>query len=352
MIWKDIMLTSYEQPLFNWKQTLSGIDVEKFKRQYLDPASGYVGVVRCPDREKCSPHECCGLNIRDLSSGTTACCSQRFSGPRIPVSQEDVTRYGLSHPRFHAELCRQLGLELSSTAMGDFFWELGTYKRGTGRFLPVYISYYITQAQLTEKLKDLLVDPKVQFALVLFDHSMISRPMAKILENRKCICISMQELFALNPDSTLKLLTVPEHIFNIYKEEAPVLQQTFQCESGTRWSDIHLKYKDGETISIWKRGSEAHPFSYMALNMADARTRKPNKAFNLLCEMLKIECDTLPVPAKTDPHYSELVQRKKELNTALKNFFSGVEDGDPVVYDRSTFSYRIKMQVKSLSPIL
>ena len=90
----------------------------------------------------------------------------------------------------------------------------------------------------------------------------------------------------------------------------------------------------------------------MALNMADARTRKPNKAFNLLCEMLKIECDTLPVPAKTDPHYSELVQRKKELNTALKNFFSGVEDGDPVVYDRSTFSYRIKMQVKSLSPIL
>ena len=66
MIWKDIMLTSYEQPLFNWKQTLSGIDVEKFKRQYLDPASGYVGVVRCPDREKCSPHECCGLNIRDL----------------------------------------------------------------------------------------------------------------------------------------------------------------------------------------------------------------------------------------------------------------------------------------------
>ena len=107
MIWKDIMLTSYEQPLFNWKQTLSGIDVEKFKRQYLDPASGYVGVVRCPDREKCSPHECCGLNIRDLSSGTTACCSQRFSGPRIPVSQEDVTRYGLSHPRFHAELCRK-----------------------------------------------------------------------------------------------------------------------------------------------------------------------------------------------------------------------------------------------------
>ena len=83
MIWKDIMLTSYEQPLFNWKQTLSGIDVEKFKRQYLDPASGYVGVVRCPDREKCSPHECCGLNIRDLSSGTTACCSQRFSGPRM-----------------------------------------------------------------------------------------------------------------------------------------------------------------------------------------------------------------------------------------------------------------------------
>ena len=46
MIWKDIMLTSYEQPLFNWKQTLSGIDVEKFKRQYLDPASGYVGVAR------------------------------------------------------------------------------------------------------------------------------------------------------------------------------------------------------------------------------------------------------------------------------------------------------------------
>ena len=49
-----------------------------------------------------------------------------------------------------------------------------------------------------------------------------------------------------------------------------------------------IKYKDGETVSIWKRGSEAHPFSYMALNVADARPRKPNKAFNLLCEMLVI----------------------------------------------------------------
>ena len=348
MTWKELMKTAYEEPMFNWKLTLSGIDAEKFKSMYLDPAPGYTGVVRCPECKNCDQQECHGLYIRDLLTGTTACCSKRYSGPKIPVSKDDTIRYSLSYPRFHADVCRRLGLNMSNTSMGDFFWELGTYKRGAGRFLPVYISYYITQAQLTEKLKDLLADSKAQFALILFDHSMISRPMAKLLEERKCICVSMGELLTMESDCSLTQQTNPEYVFNIYKEDEHTISlQTYSCTPGTKWSDIHINWLDRETLSVWKRGETPIAVSYVALGMASGKNNKPNKGFRFLSATLESSKDSLPVPAKSTKEYQTLVQRKREINNTLKAFFPDIKDGDPIEFDSRINSYVFRFQSRA-----
>ena len=352
-MWSKMVKSAvYEESFFDWKQTLSGIDIEKFKNLYLDPAAGYTGTLGCPYRGECDIQECHGLYIRDLLAGTTACCTKKYHGPKIPVAKDDVMRYSLSYRRFHGELCKKLGLTLTCTSIRNFFWELGTYKRGTGRLLPVYISYYIVPDLLTDMLKELLATPDAQFLLVVFDSSMISRSAARLLEERKCTCVYMTELFTIDADCSLKLLTAPEHIFNMYKGEAPVLQQTYQCEVGTRWSDIYMKYENEKAISIWKRGSSAKVFGCEELGMAHKSTKEPTKAFNALCAMLEGEIDYIPIPSREDKKAHDIVTHmKKKLNEALMNFFPNIDDGEPIEHDKSTGYYRLKVNVKSPPPI-
>ncbi len=349
MMWKNFMLSTCDDALFNWQIAVPDVDISTLKALYLDPAGGYTGVVSCAEKAQCEFRcSCDGLNIKDLSTGTTACCTRKVFGPKVPVSEDSLVRYSLSFKRFHAELCKQLGLTFSSAAQDNFFWELGTFKRGTARFLPVYISYYHVETLLEEKIKYMLADPQAQFALIVFDHSLVNRKTADALAKRNCVCVSMPELLRLEKDASLQLLSEPAHIFNIYKENEPCSElRKYPCDSGVRWQDIHLVYYDDQNISVWHRKEASMLCSYALLDMIDKRQNKPSKAFALLNKALQNSITTLPVPAKGDPHYSELVQRKKEINSALRRFFSGMNDGDPVIYDKGNACYCFRFQTKA-----
>lgn len=345
-MWKQFMLAAYNEPLFNWKLILSGIDMEIFRSLYLNPAPGYTGVVRCFKHNSCSQYECQGLCIRDLSTGTNACCPHLFSGPKIPVNKNDLKRYSLSYHRFHAELCHLLGLKLSGTQIDEFFWELGIFKRGTARFLPVYISYYHTAGVLMERLQKMLSKPDMQFALVIYDYTMLSRQAMDELSKRCCIYVSMQELFSMQPDCSLKKLTDPAALFGICKDrEKHSFPRCYPCEFGTKWHDIHIKLLDRQTLTIWKRKESCYAFSYAALGMVNRKNNKPNKSFTFLVSLLENELDRIPVPAKTTMHYTTLVQRKREINNALLAFFPGIDDGDPIIFEKSSNSYQLRFHV-------
>ena len=351
-MWKQIMLAACGEPLFNWRLVLPGVDIHAFRHRFLDPVSGYTGAVRCADADRCSQEECWGLRIRELSTGTTACCPYLFSGPKIPVTNEDLLRCSLSYPRFHAELCRLLGLNFSNTVQDDFFCELGTYQRGAARFLPVYISYYHTIALLAAKVRNLLADPHAVFVIVVFDYSMVSRETAAELAKRRCLCVSMPELISILPDASLKLVADPEHIFNIYKETcAERADRRYRCESGTTWSDIHLNLIDRETITIWRRGSASLAVSCVDFGMANGKNNRPNKGFAFFALLLEQKTQNIPVPAKTTSEYVTLVQRKREINNALLAFFPDIHDGDPIVFDKSSNSYRLRFQIGGSSTV-
>ena len=346
MMWKRIMLAACGEPLFNWRLVLTGVDLHAFRHRFLDPASGYTGVVRCVEAGRCQQQECRGLRIRELSTGTTACCPHVFSGPKIPVSGEDLLRCSLSCPRFHAELCHLLGLTFSNTAQDDFFWELGTYRRGAALFLPVYISYYHTQGLLAAKVRQLLSAPHAVFALVVFDYSMLSRAVAAELAKRGCLCVSMPELASVQPDAALKLETDPEHIFNIFKETRPErTERRYRCESGTTWSDIHINFADRETVTIWRRGCSSFAASYGDLGMINRRNNRPSRGFSFLTLLLERKTQSIPVPAKSNPQYPTLIQRKHEICKALQAFFPDVHDGAPIVFDKTTSCYQLRFQI-------
>lgn len=351
MIWKSVMIAAdYEAPFFNWKHILSGIDVDRFRAEYLDPAQGYCGIVTCSEFGKCEVSDCTGLKIRNLSTGTTACCPHKFLGPRIPVTQADIAKYALSSPRFHKAVCEKLGLEFTNTPMEKFFWELGTHKAGTCKLVPVYISYYIASYLLTNELKELFLQkPDARFVLVVYDNSLVEPVAAKMLRDHNCVCVSMAELFTMNADCSLTLQTMPEQIFGRFKgDETIVSMNTYPCPVGTKWSDIHINFLDRETLTVWRRGEASMAVSYAMLGMASKRTNKATMGFKFLALSLEKKETSWPVPAKATDEYKELVQRKREINNSLKSFFSNIQDGDPIEFVKSSNSYEFRFQSRTI----
>ena len=159
----------------------------------------------------------------------------------------------------------------------------------------------------------------------------------------------MAELLSVEADGSLKRQAASEHIFDVYtKKEELGGRQTYSCSVGTKWSDIHINYHDGETLTIWKRGESPIAVSYVALGMVNEKNNMPNKGFKFLATTLMTGTQSLPVPAKTAVGYQALVQRKREINKSLKAFFPDIQDEDPIVFDSKNQCYQLRFKSRSI----
>lgn len=339
-----MMLSARSRSLFDWRLNLPEIDIERFEKKFLDPIAGKFGEVLCPINNECPVEECFNRQIRDLSEGTVACCTKRYGVQNIKVAPYDLYAFSLSYARFHGELCKKLGIELSNTDMDNhYFWELGVMKIGTARRAPLYISYYQSPAQLDEKIQLLLSSAVSSFALIVFDSSLIRPATNAALTAKKCISLTLPELVKINHDCSLSLVTDLSVVLGIFKSnDTPTRIKTYTCAAGTKWSDIYIGVLDANTITINSRGEAPIAFSYNQIGMGSAKNNAPTHAFRTLLKFLETTNGTVELPAKSSREYDFLVQRKKELNTCLKKVFPSIIDRDPIVYDRKTFSYCIR----------
>ena len=344
MNWQNFARVAYGYSMFNWKQFLTGINVEQFQNSFLDPARGNSCCVLCPEKNNCSCDECPGLCVRNLQEGITACCTRKFTGPKYLLSSKDLVYYQISYARFHAAICNKLGLSFTNYQKDKFLYEIGMYKRGPGAFIPVYISYYAPPWYFDVAINELL-GHNIPFILIVFDCSLICRESVKNIKANKCLCYSMEELFDIRSDSTLNLKLAPEDIFESFKGKASSpTSNTYQCESGASWDDIHIKYVDGETISIWMKDSEAKSVSYFALNMVDGRSGKANAAFQILINMLERKSQYIEIKHLSSKDKQCVAQHKKTLCDRLKKYFTGIDD-DPIVFDKDTSSYKLRLTI-------
>jgi hypothetical protein len=159
----------------------------------------------------------------------------------------------------------------------------------------------------------------------------------------------MAELFTMNADCSLTLLTTPEQIFGRYKDDKVIAAvNTYPCPAGTKWSDIYINFLDRETLTVWRRGESPMAVSYAMLGMASGKTNKPTKCFRYLATALEKGFTALPVPAKTTKEYRLAVQRKKEIIDKLKAFFPDIQDGDPIEFVKSSNSYEFRFQSRTI----
>lgn len=349
-MWKRLILSSRSRPLFEWRLLLSGVDIVRFRELYLDPCEGEATELRCPTFSDC-PEKCGSRNVRHLSGGVAACCRHRVDVPHLPLSSEDRGMLGLNYARMNSALCRLFGLEYTGIDLDRrFFWELGALKRGTGRRLPVYLSYYQTAGKLNARIELMLAAGAAPFFLLVGDRSMVKPETVSLLEKSGGACGFLDEAVNIRPDCSLAFASDPLVFFERNDSAKGAAAARYDTAPGTRWGDVHLKKHDMHTVSVWLRGESAVNFSYGKMGMGNAKTGNPSLAFRALIFLLESPDGSLPLPPKTrncGKDYDGMKQRKKEISAALKKIFHNIDDGDPIAYDKDRCCYTARFQTKS-----
>lgn len=343
-MWKELMLSARSRSLCDWETVLPDLDMAILKDRYLDPAPGTARRVLCRTKHDCPETQCSFRDIRDLSTGTSACCTLRYGIQPVKTTPLELSCFSLSYARFHVALCAELGLELSNSDLDDgFFWELGMFKYGAAKRTPVYLSYLHSAEQLAIKINDLLLRAPAAFALIVFDRSLIRSKTESAMAEKKCFCLALPEILRMNRDCSFSKIGSVASIFTACKSEKQIPDiRTYQCAADTKWCDLCLTHEDSETVMVSLNGEPAIPLSYRAMGLYSKKDDKPTAAFKLLLCFLDTQDGTVPIPAKTSKEYDYLVQHKKELTACFKKVFPTISDGPAFEYDGKAFCYRAK----------
>ena len=340
-MWNSLLANARSLPLFDWKVLLPGIDIGQFRSKYLNPAPGEALRLLCPDAADCS-EECHYRRVRELSSGLMACCPQDITRPRIPVTQEDIGIYRLNYARVHKEIADALGIEFSSVDLDDaFFWELGCLKTGTGSRMPVYISYYINTMVFEHRLENLLRDDW-PFILLVGRLADVPKAMLTALRQKKCVCLGLDDCVSIAPDGSFAADGETVNLLNgIRSARQPMALTEYQCAPDTKWADVHIRKKDGDSVSIWVKGEAPIQINYLQLGLCNQVKGCPSHAFTALLALLAMPGKVLPLPARGTPEYDFWKRRKLDICAALRRFFPNINDGDPIEFVKNE-GYRVR----------
>jgi len=331
-MWDSLLANARSQPLFDWKHALSGVDIEQFRGKYLNPAPGTAMRLRCPEAA-CCREECHFRTVREFSIGMMACCPKDITRPRIPLTREDIGMHRLNYDRIHKGIADALDIEFSGVDLDDsFFWELGFLKIGTGRRMPVYCSYYCNIADLEHRLDKLLDGPE-PFILLVGKTGIVPRQFIPKLAKKECLYFGLDGSISIQPDGSFQADPDVKNAISRYKSasQQSVLSE-YRCAPNTKWSNIHIRKKDSESISVWVLDEAPIRVNAIQLGLYNQVKGIPSEAFTLLLAFLASPNGSQPLAKKDSALYDSQKTNKSKICKALKRFFPTVDDGDPIVF--------------------
>jgi hypothetical protein len=116
---------------------------------------------------------------------------------------------------------------------------------------------------------------------------------------------------------------------------------SFPTPNGSRWTDVQIQFRDGETISV-KIDKQREVLSFAQLGLCDSRSGKPSKQW----ELLRTFADNHGVMTWQSPGACRQNRKRRELlNESLRKFF-GI-DGDPIELTDDKQGWRCLIRLKS-----
>ena len=269
-------------------------------------------------------------------------------GPTIQLSKVDVLVYRLNHQRVIREVASALGFETANERIDGvpYTFRIGTLQPLAGFSFPVFVTFPLEPADLLHAVEIMSLQGDTPF-IVLAPTSRLRRSACEsLLTKRRACFLPLNEAIELGPDGKWCATNgAKQRLFAFQTAVVPQLSETdgtvfFPTPPTATWSDLHIKFVDGETVSV-KIGDVAATFVYSQMGMADGRNAKPTKQW----ELLRTFAAGFGILTWKSSGASRDNQKRKEILVRdLKAFFR--LDGEPIVYVETTKGWRTAFKIE------
>ncbi len=255
-------------------------------------------------------------------------------GPTITLTKADVLIYRLDYQRLIRHVAAALGLETALAVVEGIphTYRIGTYRPFAGFAFSTYLTLPLESADLQYAAEKILsMDDEPIILLAPTGNRM--RPACKsLLVQRKACFLPLSESIETDSQGNWSVTAAAKQQLAIF-QQAVVPQAAdstsaafFPTPPDATWSDVRIKFIDGETVSI-KAGVASGTFAFSQMGMVDGRNAKPTKQW----ELLRSFAQGYGVMNWNSPDARRQNQKRREsLARDLKSFFR--IDGEPIEY--------------------
>lgn len=255
-----------------------------------------------------------------------------WTGEHLELSQQDVLVYRLCVKRIADAICEQLGLEDRFAALPGVpsTWRIASYVPLAGYDFPVFLSLNLQPLDSVPVLEGVATDTDGPFILFAPTRRKLSTHGEAMLRRRKACLLTLDESLEID-DAGRPVVTGAgrQRLAEFRRLHVPELARKqvadrFPTPAGARWSDVKIRFVDGETVSISVLGVHGR-FIHKQLGLGYLKSNRPTNQWHLLRDFAANGGKITWQSKGASPRNR---QRKRTLKDKLKKFFR--IEGEPI----------------------
>lgn len=244
----------------------------------------------------------------------------------------------------YKSLCQSLGIELNDRGAYhiDHLRQLGSIRVVAGVELPVYHSTKCPDEPIT-KLIAMVNRP---FVILHSSRNGVAGTSQLLLRLAGAVELSLLDFTELDSTGKVVFSAAGHNKFDQLRLQhtpvhSPVVPLSTLCPPpDARWSNVHIKFLNGDNIRVSIAGQSAD-YHYSRLGMANVRNAEPTKQWLLL---RAFAANNGIIDWKSSGAAANVKKQTQELNQKLSVSFA--IDGVPIEYDKSLSGYRTMFQIE------
>ena len=252
------------------------------------------------------------------------------TGDQVSLSKQDVLVFRVDVSRLASVICAELAFEPHRVSMTNGVSQIATFKPLAGFEYPVFLTLNLLPLDGRPVVEWLGLNTDGPFILCAptsrrlraSDQTLLKRRGACFLALQDYLMINEANELCLSPDAYQTVVRFQEPLLP-KQDKAPAIE-FFPTPANARWSDLKIRFIDGETVSVSVLGVDGR-FVYSQMGFANKNTARPNFQWELLRDFAQNGGRI----TWSDPGASrDLPKRKEYLVKSLRKFFR--IDGSPI----------------------
>jgi hypothetical protein len=207
-------------------------------------------------------------------------------------------------------------------------YRLGHYGNPNGSGFSLFLAKVSDPRRLDGCIDAFLAEFQRPFVLFLTSKRILSSRNEKMLDSRGSLVVPLDQSLLLSDDGEWCLSPWARQQLVVFRDRlmppAKTVAGRFPTPSGSRWSDVEMRFSDTERISVAIR-NQRQVLTYSQLGLVDSRSGKPSKQW----ELLRLFAREHGVMTWLSPGACRQNRKRRELlNKSLQQFFD--IPGEPI----------------------